>query len=65
MLKTDRLEPALPVDAYLPLAGHDRPGGRTGEDGPFGPGNPHLTLACRDMVLKSQAIFGRRQNTCS
>ena len=62
LLDTASLAPALPIDAELPLvelsidlvADVERLA-------PFGPGNPHLTLACRDVVLKSQAIFGRRQ----
>jgi single-stranded-DNA-specific exonuclease len=62
MLKTDRIEPALPLDAYLPLAELTIDlVAELEKMAPFGPGNPHLTLACRDVVLKSQAIFGRRQ----
>ena len=59
-LGTVRVEPTLCIDAYLPLS-------RLSPDivadlerlAPFGPGNPALTLACKDVVLKSHTTVGR------
>ena len=59
-LGTVRLEPTMSIDAYLPLsvltpdvvADLERLA-------PFGPGNPALTLACKDVTLKSHTTVGR------
>lgn len=59
-LGTVRVEPTLCIDAYLPLS-------QLSPDmvadlerlAPFGPGNPALTLACKDVVLKSHTTVGR------
>jgi single-stranded-DNA-specific exonuclease len=57
---TARVEPTMSIDAYLPLsvltpavvADLERLA-------PFGPGNPALTLACKDVSLKSHTTVGR------
>jgi single-stranded-DNA-specific exonuclease len=59
-LGTVRVEPTLCIDAYLPLS---RLSPEMVADlerlAPFGPGNPALTLACKDVVLKSHSTVGR------
>lgn len=54
--------PPLPIDAYLPLQALTLDlVDQLERLAPFGPGNPALTLASRDLVVKSSTVFGRNE----
>ncbi|MBL7162260.1 MAG: single-stranded-DNA-specific exonuclease RecJ [Anaerolineales bacterium] len=54
--------PSLSIDAYIPLAALSLDFVDDLERlGPFGAGNPPLTLACRDLKLVSHTPIGRAQ----
>lgn len=60
MLGESGLVNELSIDAYLPLAQADLDLAESlGRLAPFGPGNPSLTIACRDLILKSSSVLGR------
>ena len=53
-------EPALRIDGYVPLADLSLDFVEQVERlAPFGPGNPHLTLATRGLSLEGQTTVGR------
>jgi single-stranded-DNA-specific exonuclease len=62
MLGQIETEPHLNIDAFLDLSGISL---KLVEDlerlAPFGPGNPALTLACNDLVLKNHTEVGRNR----
>jgi single-stranded-DNA-specific exonuclease len=50
----------LPIDAYISLSQVDLELAEAiNRLAPFGPGNPPLTLACRDLAIKNSASLGR------
>ncbi len=60
MAGDQQLEPSLKIDGYLPLANLTLELVQELERlAPFGPGNPPLTFASRDLVVKSVSALGR------